>query len=154
MVIYFRKMTLGWVLSTLPFLLFFIAVGYFCLKSVRLPPNWKISHLILLIICVIVYCSALWFCASNMWVSVCHEFDEKIITKHSFLGFSWTQIKTRNDVEKLRIVERSSLPFGSTHYLLQIVFKNGAIEPVCAADNIADLQKVQNQLGIASLEKQ
>ena len=87
-------------------------------------------------------------------VSVCHEFDEKIITKHSFLGFSWTQIKTRNDVEKLRIVERSSLPFGSTHYLLQIVFKNGAIEPVCAADNIADLQKVQNQLGIASLEKQ
>jgi len=126
--------------------LFLLAIGYYVVKSVRLPPNWGVSHIILLGVCGVVYSSAVWFCVSSLLVSISHEFNNEIVTRHSLLGFSWTRVKLRSDVQEARVIEASGSPFGSTGFLLQVVFKNDGIEPVFSSKDAAEVRAVQQRL--------
>ncbi|HEX3797448.1 MAG TPA: hypothetical protein VH413_02005 [Verrucomicrobiae bacterium] len=146
MEIYFRKMTLSWLLATVPFLGFLLLVGYCSVTSISLPPNPTISHYILLAFCILIYVSAWWFCIANLWTSVKHEFNDKVITRYSFLGFSRTRVRSRDDVKETKIIETSSAPFASRGFFLQIVFKDGAKEPVFSDKNFDKVQAIQHQI--------
>ena len=148
MVIFYRKITFSWLIATLPLLCFVVAIGYFAIKVIRLPPDWKMSHVILLTICIAVYLAGIWFLASNLWVSTSHEFNDKVITRHCFLGLSWTRIRLRDEIKEIKIIETGGSPFGSRGFLLLILFKDGTCERLCSDNTLAGIQTIQNQLEV------
>jgi len=146
MIIYYRKITFGWLMATAPVPILFFAVGYFCFKSVRLPSDWNSIHIIFLVFIAAIYLSFLWFCISNLWVSISHQFRDKIVTKYSILWFSWGHTRDRSDIKDSKIVETGGSPFGSRCYVLRILFKDGTTESVCMSNDITSLQQIQRQL--------
>ena len=148
MVIFYRKVTLSWLIATMPFLCLVVAVGYFSANVIRLPPDWKISHVILLAICIVAYLTGIWFLASNLWVSTSHEFTDRVVTRYCFLGLSWTRIRLRDEIKETKIIETGGSPFGSRGFLLLILFKDGTREPVYRDNSLTEVQGIQNQLEI------
>jgi hypothetical protein len=148
MEIFYRKLSLSWLIATMPFLCFFVAIGYFSIEVIKLPPDWRISHVILLAICIVIYLAGFWFIASNLWVSSSHEFNDKVITRYRFLGFPWTRIRSRDEIKEIKSVETGGSPFGSRRFLLLILFNDGTSGPVYIDNTFTRVQTIQKQVEV------